>query len=246
MRKLHAVVPLFLLLVCIVLIPVAALQTAEGSFEGSITRGSRFTVTIIGLPYTGYYVWIPHTSTMTGLPHDQPPVIAGSQSDLRQDPPDGPYVIESYRYSGGGGDTIRDDIPPSTPDMPNTRYYGLVTTDSSGQATVEFLTSFNTALRSYSVKVENPRSADTGNLLVQIHTYSRTVPPTVVTTAEVTTNPVTTVSTTTSVTTLPETTTPVPVPTTSASPAQTTAPKVPLAAGTGLAALAALMVIRRK
>ncbi len=246
MKNSYSAILLALLLVCILLLPVAAVQTTEGSFEGTITRGSRFTVTIIGLPNTAYYVWIPHTSTMTGLPHDQPPVIAGSQSDLRQDPPDGPYLIGSYRYSGGGGDTIRDDIPPSTPDMPNTRYYGQVTTDSDGLATVEFLTSFNTAIRSYSVKVENPRSAETGNLLVEIHTYSRTVPPTTVTTVPATTMTIaTTIAPTTVITTQPVTTASVTTTETTV-PVQTTAQKVPLAAGTGVLALAAVLAINRR
>ena len=60
--------------------------------------------------------------------------------------------------------------------MPNTRYYALVTTDHSGQATVEFLTSVNTGLRSYSVKVENPGSIDSDTLRVQLQVYSRRAP----------------------------------------------------------------------
>ena len=156
--------------------PVSAVKTAEQSSGDSLTRGSRFTVTITGLPNSSYYLWIPDTSTMSGEPRDQPPVIAGSQVSVMEDPADGPWPIGSYQYNNGNGQTIRDDIPPSTPDMPNTRYYALVTTDHSGQATVEFLTSVNTGLRSYSVKVENPGSIDSDTLQVQVQVYSRRAP----------------------------------------------------------------------
>lgn len=156
--------------------PVSAVKTAEQSAGDTLTRGSRFTVTITGLPNSSYYLWIPDTSTMSGEPRDQPPVIAGSQVNVMEDPADGPWPIGSYQYNNGNGQTIRDDIPPSTPDMPNTRYYALVTTGHSGQATVEFLTSVNTGLRSYSVKVENPGSIDSDTLQVQVQVYSRRAP----------------------------------------------------------------------
>jgi hypothetical protein len=51
--------------------------------------------------------------------------------------------------------------------MPNTSYYALVTTDESGQAVVAFGTSMNTAMISYSVRVENPTSVNNETLLVQ-------------------------------------------------------------------------------
>ena len=104
-------------------IPVSAVKTAEQSVSDSLTRGSRFTVTITGLPNSSYYIWLPHTSSMTGEPRDQPPVIADNQMNVMEDPADGPWPIGSYQYNNGNGQTIRDDIPPSTPDMPNTRYY---------------------------------------------------------------------------------------------------------------------------
>jgi hypothetical protein len=108
--------------------------------------------------------------------------------------------------------------------MPNTRYYALVTTDNRGQATVEFLTSVNTGLRSYSVKVENPRSVDSDNQLVELQVYSRRAPavieifttPQLVT---VTIPPMTTESP--PPTTIPVTTTPEPVQTTFPAPATT-------------------------
>ena len=157
-------------------LPVSAVKTAEQSAGDSLTRGSRFTVMITGLPNSSYYLWIPDTSTMSGEPRDQPPVIAGSQVNVMGDPANGPWPIGSYQYNNGGGETIRDDIPPSTAAMPNTRYYALVTTDHAGQATVEFLTSANTGLRSYSVKVENPGSIDSDTLQVQLQVYSRRAP----------------------------------------------------------------------
>lgn len=249
MRLLHAKILLVLILVFLVLFPVvSAVKTAEGSLGGTIARGSRFTVTIIGLPNTEYYIWVPHTSTMTGAPHDQPPVIAGSQSDIRQDPPEGPWPIGSYRFSNGGGMTIRDDIPPSLPDFPNTRYYALVKTDSAGQATVEFLTSFNTAIRSFSVKAENPRSVDSDNLQVLLSTYSRGVTTTGI---PATSQPVTTtVQPTTAstppptVTTLPETTGQIPAETTT--PVQTPTQKAPLEIWSGIFALVAGLLVMRK
>jgi hypothetical protein len=229
-------------------IPVSAIRSTEQSVGDSLTRGGRFTVTITGLPNSSYYLWIPHTSSMTGEPRDQPPVIADYQTNVANDPDNGPWPIGSYQYNNGGGETIRDDIPPSTTNLPNTRYYALVTTDHSGQATVEFLTSVNTGLRSYSVKVENPRSVDSDTLQVAIRVYSRKAPAPIeiFTTSE--TAPVTVLPTTTEslppVTTLPPITSPEPVHT--ASPTQVPTQKAPVEAATGiLAAGAVLLLIRR-
>ena len=214
-----------------------------------MTRGSRFTVTITGLPNSSYYVWIPHTSSMTGEPRDQPPVIAESQMNVMEDPADGPWPIGSYQYHNGNGQTIRDDIPPSTPDMPNTRYYALVTTNYDGQATVEFRTSVNTGLRSYSVKVESPQSIDSDNLQVELRVYARKAPQVL----EIFTAPPQTVLTTVMptitaspqpITTLPVTITPEPVQTTL--PVQTPTQRAPLGIGTGiLAAGVSLLLLRR-
>jgi len=154
-------------------VPVSAIKTTEQSFSDSLTRGSRFTVTITGLPNSSYYIWLPRTFTMTGKPGNQPPVIADNILNVRKDPPGGPYTIGSYQYNNGNGRTIRDDVAPSTTAMSDTNYYALVTTDNAGQAVVEFQTSLDTGLRSYSVKVENPDSVDSDNLQVDIHVYSR-------------------------------------------------------------------------
>lgn len=159
-----------------VAIPVSAIKTNEQSVSGSLTRGSRFTVTITGLPNTSYYIWIPQTFTMTGEPGDQPPVIADYIQNVMKDPAGGPYIIGSYQYNNGNGQTIIDNVAPATATMSNTNYYALVTTDTNGIAVIEFLTSVNTGLRSYSVKVENPDSADSDNLQVRATVYSRKAP----------------------------------------------------------------------
>jgi len=131
--------------------------------------------------------------------------------------------------------------------MPNTQYYALVTTDHAGQATVEFRTSVNTGLRSYSVKVENPRSLDSDNLLVEIQIYSRRAPAPI----EIFTPPETslpTVQPTTTKTTSPETilppvTTPEPVQT--PLPAQVPTQKAPLGIITTVLAAGAGILLKR-
>jgi hypothetical protein len=250
MREISLKFIMIVIVACFLLavIPGSAVKSSEQSVGDSLTRGGHFAVTITGLPNSSYYIWIPHTSSMTGEPRDQPPYINDYQTRVAEDPDDGPWPIGSYVYNNGGGQMIRDDIAPSTPDMPNTRYYALVTTDSSGQATVEFLTSVNTGLRSYSVKVENPKSIDSDNLLVEVQVYSRrapsvigifTTPQTVLTTSIPTTreNP-------TPVTTIPVTTPEVPVQT--IPPTQVPTQKAPVAVGTGiLAAAMSLLLMRR-
>jgi hypothetical protein len=185
---------------------------------------------------------------MTGEPRDQPPVIADSQMNVAQDPDDGPWPVGSYQYNNGNGQTIRDDIPPSTADMPNTRYYALVTTDHSGQAIVEFQTSVNTGLRSYSVKVENPRSVDSDTLQVDLQIYSRKAPAVIgiyTTPQTVLTTVIPTTTESPLPTTIPVTTIPEPVQTTP--PAQTPTQRTPLRIGTGiLAAGMSLLLMRRR
>ena len=230
----------------IIVIPVSAVKTAEASPSESLTRGGRFTATITGLPNTSYYVWLPRTFTMTGEPYDQPPVIADYTMNVEKDPAGGPYPIGSYQYNNGNGRTIRDDIAPSTPEMPNTQYYCLATTDSEGVAIVQFQTSIYTGLRSYSVKVENPQSVDRDNLLVQIQVFSRKPPVTQQTLTRVVTiirtpKP-TTVPTPPPETTMPPTITPLPTPL----PTETPRPRVTLESGLTLAALGLGLLIISK
>jgi len=169
------------ILACIILflfllIPAAATKTAEASVSQTLTRGGRFTVTITGLPSTGYYIWLPGTFTMSGEPQDQPPVISDNVGNVEKDPSGGPYTIGSYQFSNGDGRTIVDDVAPSTSSMPATDYYALVTTDSIGQAVVEFQTSVDTGLMSYSVRVENPQSVDSDTLLLRLQVFTRRAP----------------------------------------------------------------------
>jgi hypothetical protein len=146
---------------------IAADVTAPLSGDGALTRGQRFTITITASLNTSYYIWLARTYSLSGEPGDQPPVIASNQWNVVQDPAGGPYPIGSYAYNNGGGRTILDDVAPSTAAMSNTRYYALVTTDAYGRSVVEFQTSVNTALRSFSVRVENPQSAQKENIVVQ-------------------------------------------------------------------------------
>jgi hypothetical protein len=155
-----------LLIVCCIIVIIPAPASGEPSGD-ALTRGGRFTITITGLPGTPYYVWLTRTSTMTGKPGDQPPVIVAFQSGIQKDPPEGPYPIGSYVINNGNGRTIRDDIAPSTPEMSNTNYYALVTTDADGRAVVAFQTSSGTATRTFSIKVENSRSAANSDILIE-------------------------------------------------------------------------------
>lgn len=237
----------FLFLACFLfsVIPASATQSTEQSLSDSLSRGSRFTVTITGLPNTSYYIWLPGTFTMTGKPYDQPPTIADSTMNVVKDPSEGPYTIGSYQYSNGDGRTIRDDVAASTPEMPSTNYYAQVTTDATGRAVVEFHTSVYTAIRSYSVKVENPQSVDSNNLLVEQTVYSRSVSRPMINTPTYTIVATTSLPSPTPSPTLPPETLPptTPLPTTSPQPTQ----KSPLDAG--IAAVAAgisLMVLGRK
>lgn len=249
MKATHIGFILLAVILCslIIIIPVSAVKTVEQSLDDTLTRGGRFTATITGLPNTSYYVWLPRTFSMTGKPYDQPPIIADYTMGVTKDPVGGPYPIGSYKYNNGNGRTIRDDIAPSTPEMSNTQYYALVTTDSQGVAIVEFRTSIYTGLRSYSVKVENQQSVDRDNLLVQIQVFSRKPPATlqiVTQVVTVTTTPEpTTASTPLPETTIPRTTTPMPTPV----PTETTRPRVPLESGLCLAAIgmAVIIVTRR-
>jgi hypothetical protein len=145
-------------------IPVLA---SDDPSNDALPRGGRFTISVTGMPNTPYYVWLTRTFTMTGKPGDQPPVIIGYQSGIQQDPPNGPYTIGLYSFNNGNGRTILDDIAPSTPEMSNTNYYALVTTNADGRAVVAFQTSSGTATRTFSIKVENLHSAAKDNILIE-------------------------------------------------------------------------------
>lgn len=228
-----------------VLITVTVVAAAEQSVSSSLTRGSRFTVTITGQPNTVYYVWLTGTFTMTGEPYDQPPVIAGGTLNVIKDPEGGPYTIGSYQYNNGNGRTILDDVAPSTANMSNTNYYAQVTTDSSGAALVLFQTSQYTATRHFSVKTENPNKPESENFNVEEKVYSRGSRPMINTPAETTVPYLTRPSIIVPTTPVEETiTTTIPPATTTTAPTPVPTKKSPLdpaiavlAAGVGLAAI---------
>lgn len=235
------------LLACLIItiIPVSALQSTEQSLSDSLTRGSRFTVTITGNPNTAYYIWLTGTSTMSGEQYDQPPIISDTASIVK-DPEGGPYTIGSYQYNNGGGETIRDDVAPSSASMSNTNYYAQATTDERGQIIVEFRTSVYTGLRSYSVKVENPSAPENENFKVEQTVYRRTARPMINTPAATVAVPAyTTQYTPVPTTIIPVTTDTIPI----ATPPQTTpqpTKKSPLALpGILLAAAAGACVAAR-
>jgi hypothetical protein len=82
---------LILLLLCFLIVAVSI--PAVPAADASLTRGTMFTVTIAGKPYTDYYVWFAHTSALSGQPGNQPPVIVGNTQGVEFDPDGGPYVI---------------------------------------------------------------------------------------------------------------------------------------------------------
>ena len=214
-------IAIFLITCCIaIVIPACATDTSSGD---TLTRGSQFTITITGAPNTAYYVWLTRTYTLTGNPGDQPPVIVGGQSGVQKDPPEGPYTIGMYTFNNGNGRTIRDDVAPSTTDMPNTNYYALVTTDRDGRAVVAFRTSSSTATRTFSIKAENPQSA--ASVFIErglplrlpttpatVSSPTPTIPPTTNPGTIATTSPITTLPATFVLTTEPPTTSTLPQP----------------------------------
>jgi len=234
---------LLVLTACFLLIVLAGVvSVADAQQSGSMSQGGSFAVYITGLPNTGYYVWLTGTFTMSGKPGDQPPFIAGGQASIQEDPVGGPYIIGSYQIYGENGRTILDDVAPSTPNASNTNYYALVTTDLRGQAVVEFRTSINTAKRTYSVKVENPQSVNSNNLLVQEKIITGEILPTIsLPTTAIPTPPVTTAPPSS------PPTTPVIIPVTSAVPPPTTPARiVPWEIGSGVLAIAASVIMLRR
>lgn len=177
MRRRYSGVIKLLVISFLAIIVLPYFTSAEQS-DDALTRGGRFSVNITGLPSTPYYVWLTRTSTMTGKAGDQPPLIVPFQSGIQQDPADGPYTIGSKVINNGNGRTIRDDIAPSTPEVSNTNYYALVTTDTDGQAVITFQTTSSTATRTFSVKVENSRSAANSDIFIERGLPSR-IPTTV-------------------------------------------------------------------
>jgi hypothetical protein len=198
MVKKYCIFTTLLLIAGLMAAVIPACAAGEPS-DNALTRGSRFAVNITGLPSTPYYIWLTRTSTMTGKPGDQPPVIIPFQSGIQQDPPEGPFTIGSYVINNGNGRTILEDIAPSTPELSNTNYYALVTTDTDGRAVVAFQTSSATSTKTFSVKVENSRSSANSDILIE-----RGLPTRIPTTARKETSLITPVLTTTTAPVLTE------------------------------------------
>jgi len=132
--------------------------TTSISGGGTVVQSRPFTITIIGVPNSQYYVWVTGTFSMTGATGEQPPVVQASIEGVAQDPAGGPYTIGSYAFRNGNGHTIQQDVAPSTPQVPNTRYYARVTTDNAGRAFIGFQTSPATAPKTFSIRIENADS----------------------------------------------------------------------------------------
>ena len=134
-------------------ITIATDQVRIETNKDTIVRGNSFTVTITGVPNFDYYVWVKGSSSMTGLPEDQPPMILTAQEKVSQDNPNGPYTIGQYAYEGGSGKIVKDDVPDD-PDYHGTKYYAMATLSSSGTRTIEFQTSKDTLDKKYTIRVE--------------------------------------------------------------------------------------------
>jgi len=230
---------------CLSVSVMTFLFLAPAVAAGSVTRGSIFTVSIADKPATAYYVWFTGTSSMSGKPGDQPPVIIANTENVEFDPDGGPYTIGSYQFYNGGGRTILDDVAPSSDTVSNTRYYAKVTTDSDGFGIIQFQTSSATADRTFTIKAENPASPG-DNVPVRLGLPTRKTTATIAATPFPTTIP-----------SLPPTTVPVPAttvivqhPTTEATPQPPAAPKTspvtPVPTGIVILAAAAGFLLMRK
>ena len=222
-------------IVCFFLLVVPVLgsdMTTSISGSGTVVQSRSFTLTVIGVPNSQYYVWVTGTFSMTGATGEQPPVIQASIEGVAQDPAGGPYTIGSYAFRNGNGRTIQQDVAPSTPQVPNTRYYARVTTDNAGRAFIGFQTSSATAPKTFSIRIENADSYDEESVSVEKGSVSieagtqKTVQPTPVVTLS---TPETSIPMTQSTSATPSTTAP-----TTPKPAPLETGFVLLGAGIGL------------
>jgi len=222
-------------IVCFFLLVVPVLgsdMTTSISGSGTVVQSRSFTLTVIGVPNSQYYVWVTGTFSMTGATGEQPPVIQASIEGVAQDPAGGPYTIGSYAFRNGTGRTIQQDVAPSTPQVPNTRYYARVTTDNAGRAFIGFQTSSATAPKTFSIRIENADSYDEESVSVEKGSVSieagtqKTVQPTPVVTLS---TPETSIPMTQSTSATPSTTAP-----TTPKPAPLETGFVLLGAGIGL------------
>ena len=162
--------------------------TTSISGGGTVVQSRPFTLTVIGVPNSPYYVWVTGTFSMTGATGEQPPVIQDSIEGVAQDTAGGPFTIGSYAFRNGNGRTIQQDVAPSTPQVPNTRYYARVTTDNAGRAFIGFQTSPATAPKTFSIRIENAdtyteesMSVGKGSVSIEAGTQKTVQPTSVVT-----------------------------------------------------------------
>jgi PGF-CTERM protein len=134
-------------------VTIATDQVRIEANKDTVVRGNSFTITITGVPNFEYYIWVKGSSSMTGLPEDQPPMVLTAQEKVSQDNPNGPYTIGQYAYEGGAGKIIKDDVPDD-PDYHGAKYYAMATLSSSGVRTIEFQTSKATKDKKYTIRVE--------------------------------------------------------------------------------------------
>jgi len=134
---------------------VTATSTPVPSSTTITNRGKSnvLSVTITGLPNDDYILWVKDSSSMTGLSGDEPPMILPGQDGIKQDNSAGPIMYGRYQIYGGGGKTVKQDVPDD-PDYHGTRYYADVMLNSSGTRTVELKTTKDTKDKMYSIRVE--------------------------------------------------------------------------------------------
>ncbi|MDR2855230.1 MAG: tetratricopeptide repeat protein [Methanomicrobiales archaeon] len=135
-------------------IPVSAEEQVHiKTNKDTVVCGNTFTVTITGTPNYTYYIWVTGSSSMTGRPEDQAPMIMDAQEKVKHDNSYGPYTIGQYhKFGGGAGKTIKDDVPPEP--YRGTKYYAQITLSNSGVRTIEFTTSKDTSNKKYTIRVE--------------------------------------------------------------------------------------------
>lgn len=134
-------------------VTIATDQVKIEANKDTVVRGNPFSVTITGVPNAEYYVWAKGSSSMSGLPDDQPPMILSVQDNVKQDDPAGPYEIGKWQYEGGAGKSVKQDVADD-PDYHGTKCYALVKLSTSGTRTVEWKTTKDTKDKKYTIRVE--------------------------------------------------------------------------------------------
>jgi PGF-CTERM protein len=144
--------------------------------KDSVVRSKTFSVTVTGRPATQYYLWVKGTSTLDGSYDNQPPLMVYNQQAVQNDkstttsatPPYAGYstdaasvacngdgrCIGDFQYENGARASILDDVSKNYFTDWGTREYALITTDTSGVRTIEFMTTNWTKAQKYTIRVE--------------------------------------------------------------------------------------------